>query len=609
MPTLGSRIVTNSCSVEDEPPVSDQPSPDDVRAQLRRILTAPDLQSSPARRELLRFVVEETLAGRVERLKGATLAHAVFGRNDDFDPQSDPVVRVEARRLRRDLDSYYVTAGKQDPVVISIPKGGYVPHFAWGDVDPAPNRLPDLDRSASDDAVRAAPAGDWFRGTRKAAALLAATILVVVGSAALWSRHGPDRATEPGTAGAAHGPAVIVLPFKALSAREDDRFLAAGITQELITNLMRFPDFRLFSELASFRRSAAADPVELGKSLGVSYVVRGSIGSSAAVVRVSAQLMDASSGEMIWSDTYDRPLTPGDLLAVQGEIAARLASILGQSYGIVRNDVAERTVDVTNPSMSSYLCVLRAYTYRRSFQADLYPPVVACLEEAVQRDPEYSEAWAMLGWLRLDAVRFGWDPDANTERAYADALATASRGVAADRTNVMALKALSSTNHYLGNFEESERLAREALALNPNDPDTLAQLGWRMAVRGNFDEGIPYLERAIARTISPPGWYFHLIAVDLYLRGDYQGMLAAAERDAVNGSGISYSLLAIAHGALGNREAARQALGRMAEATPLLGRDPAAVYRRHQAIDPIVDALVAGLRRAGWTEGSGSPQS
>ena len=594
--------MTVASSVQNEPSVGAQPSRDEVRAQMRRILADPTLQASPRRRELLRFVVEETLAGRADRLKGFTIALAVFGRQDDFDPQSDPVVRVEARRLRRDLGSYYVTAGKRDPLVISIPKGGYVPHFEWREADRARDGSPDVDLSDSDDeAASPTAAGGAFRGARRAAALIAAAILVVAGSAWLWLRA-PDGTTAEGADGPAHGPAVIVLPFEALSAREDDRFLAAGVTQELITNLMRFPDFRLFSVPASFRQSASADPVHLGRSLGVSYAVKGGIRSNASAVRVSAQLVDARTSRVIWSETYDRPLTPSDLLKVQGELAASIATTLGQPYGIVKNDLTERASGAANPSMSSYACVLRAYAYRRSFQAELYTPVLACLEAAVRHDPDYAEAWAMLGWLHLDAARFGWAPGGDTARAFAEAFDAASKGVAADPTNVLALKALSSIDHYTGNFEEGERLAREALALNPNDPDTLAQLGWRLAVRGRFAEGIPYLERAIARTVSPPGWYYHLIAIDLYLRGDYEAMLSAAERSAVDGTGISQSLIAIAQGALGNPEAARQALARMAEISPLLGRDPAAAYRRHQPVDRIVDAMVAGLRKAGWTE-------
>ena len=123
--------MTIASSVQHGASVGDAPSADEIRTQMRRILADPTLQASPRRRELLRFVVEETLAGRAGLLKGFTIALAVFGRKDDFDPQADPVVRVEVRRLRRDLDSYYVAAGSRDPLRITIPKGGYVPHFEW----------------------------------------------------------------------------------------------------------------------------------------------------------------------------------------------------------------------------------------------------------------------------------------------------------------------------------------------------------------------------------------------------------------------------------------------------------------------------------------------
>ena len=142
---------------------------------------------------------------------------------------------------------------------------------------------------------------------------------------------------------------------------------------------------------------------------------------------------------------------------------------------------------------------------------------------------------------------------------------------------------------------------RGALALNENDPDTLAQLGWRLAARGEFDEGIAYLERAVARSANPPGWYFHLIAVRDYLKGDYQHMLEAAERSAVDGSGTSWSFIAIACAALGQPDEARAALDRWASIDPEAYGDPAAEYRMHGGTDDTVNALVAGLRKAGWT--------
>ena len=98
------------------------PSEDEVRVELERILSNTDIQASEKRSAFLQFIVEETLAGRARNLKGYSIAVAVFGRDETFDAQADPIVRLEARRLRRDLDSYYVAAGARDAVRISIPR-------------------------------------------------------------------------------------------------------------------------------------------------------------------------------------------------------------------------------------------------------------------------------------------------------------------------------------------------------------------------------------------------------------------------------------------------------------------------------------------------------
>jgi hypothetical protein len=103
------------------------PSPEAVREQLQRVVDSPVFEASERRKRFLRYVVEEMLAGRADRLKGYAIATAVFDRDDTFDPQTDPVVRLEARRLRRALEHYYLTAGRDDPIRIEIPKGGYTP--------------------------------------------------------------------------------------------------------------------------------------------------------------------------------------------------------------------------------------------------------------------------------------------------------------------------------------------------------------------------------------------------------------------------------------------------------------------------------------------------
>jgi TolB-like protein/Tfp pilus assembly protein PilF len=397
-------------------------------------------------------------------------------------------------------------------------------------------------------------------------------------------------------------PAVIVLPFQALSSLESDSFLAAGLTQELITDLLRFDGLRLYSPSPS-TAGGDTDPVALGQDLAVAYVVRGNLRSAAGFVRVGVQLVDAASGEVVWSETYDRPLTPEAMLEVQADLAGQMAAHLGQPYGAMTDAAANRLLGGAVPSMASYTCVLEAYVYRRTFRAGLYAPALACLQDAVRRDPGYAQAWALLGWLEMDAARFDFVAGSAKPAAIERAFAAAERAVDLEPSSALPLQALASISYYAGRFEESEVLQRRALALNPNDPDTMAQLGWRLAARGNWHEGIPLLERAIQRTISPPGWYFNLITVRQYLDGDTAGALASARRGLADDSGISWSFVAIAEAAAGHAAEARQAREEMAKRDPVLARDPATAYRHHQATEEIVEALVAGLRRAGWSEG------
>ena len=314
-------------------PKSDsKPSAADALNQLERVLANSAFMANAQRKALLRHLVEEGLAGRAEKLKGFAIAVAIFDRDGRFDAQNDPVVRLEARRLRRDLDIYYGTAGADDPVRITIPKGAYVPCFEWQQVGKgavAPSSLAPLGTTAeAADHARGKPSE---RGFRHLVIPTLVGIALMLGAAVgwLWNQRLNESAETATVDPQEHGATVIVLPFEALSTAADDQFLAVGLAQQLISDLMPFAGLKLYSAPASSRQSPSADPTDIRRALSVAYVVRGSVRSGPAAVRVSVQLVDAKTGEVLWSETYDRPLTPDDLLDVQAELAAQIATRLG----------------------------------------------------------------------------------------------------------------------------------------------------------------------------------------------------------------------------------------------------------------------------------------
>jgi tetratricopeptide (TPR) repeat protein len=286
---------------------------------------------------------------------------------------------------------------------------------------------------------------------------------------------------------------------------------------------------------------------------------------------------------------------------MQSEVSGDIAAKLGEPYGVLRNSFSVDSSE-GDAAMTSFSCVMQAYTYRYTNQSQNYPPVRACLEEAVTRDPEYAEAWAMLAVLRLDGGRFGYDgPAAEAkDQAYAAARAAANRALALEPLNVAATSALAMIEHYSGRLEESHEYSRRSVELNPNDPSILGYHGWRLVARARFEEGMPFIQQAIERSVNPVPMLYHMIAVERLMKGDLEGMLTAAQRASADGSSISDAFLAIAYGGLGLSNEAEVALQRMASKWPLLAQDPRAALGWHNLHPDIIESIVTGLQVAGW---------
>ncbi len=558
------------------------PSQADVRAALDRMFEHPEFRASKRRRAFLSFVVEEALAGRGPALKGFAIAHSVFGRDENFDPKTDPVVRLEARRLRQDLDSYYVGPGADDPVRISIPKGRYEPLF---EVRP-PQVATTVAPVAPTEVSSVAPPQAKTRKSRRKAPLMAAIFagLAVVAVISLWLFRADGVAVTDRTV--AEFPRVAILPFEALDPSPTTRTLSLGLSSELVLKLRGFDNLRLFAPLAATNLTERM--AELGADGVPTYLVHGTVQTEGEAVSVNVQLLSAITDELVWGESYDLHLNPGALIDLRNSVSAEIATAIGQPYGPLSADIMARADASPAPtSLNSYLCVLEAIAYRQKFSSTAYQTVRACLEETVAQSPDYAEAWAMLGWLQLDAARFGFVPAEQADAEIAAALEVAEHAYSMAPDNVLAAKALSSIHHYTGNYSESERYGRIALDLNPHDPDTLAQVGWRLSVRGKFDEGGPLMAQAIQRTVDPPGWYYHLPSLQHFMQGNFERALEEAEIAASKGTGFAWFLVAINAAALGDAEKTALALD-VLSAHPYISADPAAFLRRHGAIDEIV---------------------
>lgn len=577
--------------------------PDQVREELDRLLSDSRFSANDNRRRMLRYVVEETLAGRANRLKGTVLAQEVFGRGAEFDPQTDPVVRIEARKLRRDLEVYYAAHGASAAVRFCIPKGAYAATFEVPQEplpEPAlrPSGAVEQDIVETDEAILQAPteavvAGDdgvapsapphgpsptvprqGPRGLGERLGLGAwpkrrpnVVRAVLLGLVALglivhvWWPDGSASTDGNAVPGSVREISLMVLPFETIGESAQTQVLAEGLRHELVVDLMRFPGLRLFASLPPESGALQSATMAEAHEQGIAYLLSGSVLVGAQQAKLVVHLVDAATGQLRWSRNYERPLEGEDLVGAQIALAAEVAAAIGQPYGVVFDDLRRQGQLGGQALSAEYLCVLQGHDYRRSFEKAKFDQVLPCLEAAVASAPGDAEAWAMLGWLRLDGARFEYLEGARAD-LYAQAQAAVSQALRLAPDNAMALKAASSVYHFTGNLDRAERLARRAVERNPNDPDALAELAWRLSARGDFDAAMGLLDQAVMLSGTPPRWYYYLIAIGHFYMGDFGAMVDAAERALIEDVGVGDALLAIGHAELGEWPEARAALER-----------------------------------------------
>jgi adenylate cyclase len=570
------------------------PPPDEVRAQLARILASPEFMVPARGRCFLRYIVEQTLAGRADHLKGYTIATAVFERDESFDAQSDPVVRTEAGRLRRALERYYLVAGQADPVLIEVPKGCYVPIFQRG-VTPA-LELPTAAAppTAYSTAPKSAGTGTWRATTALLAGL--AILAVIVG---LLRLHPAPQAVAIAEATLPDEPTLLVLPFQSLSEGDDASLYAAGLTEEVLTRLSRSKDLAVLGRKTARSVPPSADPAAVARELAARYWVTGSLRVSGPELRVSSRLVDTSTDTVLWAQTYEEDLRAKELFAIQEDIAKRVAAAIAQPYGAVFRSELRRTADQPPDDLEAYACTLRFYVYRAQPSPEAHAVVRQCLERAVARFPGYATAWAMLSLAALDEDRFAFNPRPGMPGPIERALQAARRAVDLDADNARGLQALMMALFFHGEVEEAERVGDLALAANPQDSELLAEFALRVAMSGDWQRGRELVERALARDPAYSGYCHAVLALIAYMQGDGDRAEAEIRQANLTEFALYHAIAAVIYGERGLAAEARREGALFMELHPTFVANVDSELRKRNVQPKDRARLILGLLKAG----------
>lgn len=510
-------------------------TPAQVAELLERVCASREFAQSERMRRFLRFSVERALAGDRDSLKEYTIGMEVFDRPADYDPRVDSIVRVEARRLRRKLKSYFEKV--DEPLRVTLPEGSYAPAFEKTEAPVA--------------AQRAA--------------------------------EPPDPST------------LAVLPFVSLSSDREDEYFADGLTEELITTLAQALPMRVAARTSTFRyKNQPHDIRAIGEQLGVAKVLEGSVRRSGSSLRVTAQLVNVADGMHLWSQRFDRKLE--DIFRLQEEIASAIAGIL--RVRLSPGPTPDWRPTTVTPASAIVHMLEGRHAMQRLTPASLRH-AHECFQRAIAEDARFAAAYAGLAACLLQMSLFGdvnpasiapqakmrirqaLDLDEHIAWPYIcqGFLKSAiewdyPEAEAAYRKAIELHPGIADAHHYyattllapLGRYEEAEDHLRAALAIDPGALVPNTGLGIVHYLRGDNEAALEQFENTLALNAQYYGAH-RMMAYALLRQGDASEALRLLEsaQSLAPGDSRLLSALAYCQGRAGGKASAKAILAQLQE--------------------------------------------
>ncbi len=504
-----------------------------ISHQLELMLANPDFTATPQQSALLKYVVSQTLAGHADNIKGYTVATEVFGRGSDFDQSIDPIVSIQASRLRRAIALYYETTGKSDPIRINIPKGTYVPTFDK--------------QSPHDQPLAAEPAA-------------------AVDVMSTW-------------------PTLLVRKLANLTDNADDNYLAIGLTAELYHALSHFREIRVCEAL---HRDAASTP----RDKDVDFILDGSIRRDAAGIQVAVTLCDAKKCLRIWSGKYQGELEAAKMIALQENVAAEVAVRVAGDNAIITRHLTDLFRRKEAPEMTTYEAMLRFWEADTLLTPKSVSHAIRTLEHAVAHEPDYGQIWSMLA--AQYANNYGLkivDLPTPIEKAAA----FAHKGVGLDPTNRRARMILAYVRLMENKLSEARYEAEIAYQLCPESLMVLDALGWVMALAGGWERGVNWVEKAVQLNPYYRPWVRHVLGIRWFWEQNYENAYRETLRFTMPDCHWDQILRASACGHLGKIEEGQACIRKLLAIKPDFTQRGRILNGRYVKFEDIVDRIITGL--------------
>lgn len=387
---------------------------------------------------------------------------------------------------------------------------------------------------------------------------------------------------------------IAVLPFANMSGDVEQEYFADGIAEDIITALSKLPQLFVIARNSSFTfKGKNVHMQEVGRNLGVRYVLEGSVRRAGNRVRITAQLIDAASGGHLWAERFDRDLT--DIFAVQDDVTQQIVDAL--AINLTEGD-RQRLAPEHTGNIEAYDYFLRGRELWHRLTKEMNIAARDLLQRAIELDPNFASAHAFLALTHVLDYLNGWSPSPPNSREQAEELAT--RAVALDDRDPRAHWALSIVELYSRRHDVAISEAQRAIILNPNFAEGHVSLGEALYYSARADEALKYFDRA--KVLNPyfPDVLLHFQALASFRLGRYEQAVGLLKERLTRNpvTDVSRALLASSYGHLGRFGEARAAWEEVFRVNPdysLEYRRKVLPYKNPEDFELVVD----GLRKAG----------
>jgi tetratricopeptide (TPR) repeat protein len=583
------------------------PRAEEIRAALEHMAGSEAFRGSPQLVSFLRYVVEATLQGTSDRIKGYTIAVEALGRAEDFDPQADPIVRVEAMRLRRALARYYENGGKRDPVQIDLPLGSYVPAFRRNALDlppcddavvPLPSLRPALpSEAATPPAQPAAPRR--LRRLAAAAALLLAGAAIYAGLDFCFGSNsaGPHLALEVSSLRAgglarpkSPFPMVYIGRFEAEGGGDAARAVAGQLRSKLRDALARFDELTIMRGAPP----AEAHAIATASDEPSRYELSASVDTDGTgTISVALLLSDVADGRIAFARTFQHGAI-GEPNGAEEAVVRDIATTLAQPYGIIhaRERVAQMSAPAGDPR---YRCLLASYDYWRTYSATQHAAVRDCLERVTEADPSFAAGFAALAEIILQEHRHKLNIRPGDAPPLERAMRAARRAVELKPGSAYAYQALMDVHFRRGEHALALEAGEKAVTLNPYHPNMLGCYGARLVALGQVEKGTRYLREAADALSVRPAWLeFYLFLASYMLNDQREAALHSAQimSDTFPLGHVAHALVAAQ---AGKPQQARDDLATLAVLQPSWRDDPVGAARKFFPSDAVARRVAGDI--------------